>query len=98
MKTDSTNVRKILADMWPDLLAILVDSDFITPKVDEVISMFNASKLHEMQFIPQFNDCDNYALNFLSQTRIKRYKMFIEGNLPKGDVSLDFGHCYMYRG
>lgn len=102
MRVDSNYLRAKLSELWPDLdMAILVDTDFILPKLDQMIKMFNDSKLYEMQFIPQFNDCDNFALHFLSQTRIKRYKMLMNKEITTDEMfpwALGIAICTESRG
>jgi len=87
MRVTSEYIRNELAKLWPDLdMAILVDTDFILSKVDQIIKIFNESKVHERPIIPQFNDCDNSALRFHVELRDKQYEMFERGELKPDEL------------
>ena len=102
MRVISDEVRNKFAELWVDLdIVILVDSDFIFPKVDEVIKIFNESKVHEMQFVSQFNDCDNFALFFLAEVRKKLYDQYMNNELESDQLfpwAMGIAICTMTRG
>ena len=68
MKLSSKKVREIFTDMWPDLEYIwLFDrKDWLALPVVEIQKMLDSSKIPNMQWIEEFNDCDDFALQFLA--------------------------------
>ena len=86
-KVNSNYIREQLTLVWPDLdMVILLDSNFVVPKVSDIEKMFKASKIREMQFIPEFNDCDNFALYFLAEVRKNCYDMLMSREISPEDM------------
>lgn len=83
IKVSTDYIRAELAKLWPNLdMVILLDKEFILPKLAEVVGLFKESKIRLMEFIPEFNDCDDFALFLMSEVRLKRYEKYKNGSLP----------------
>jgi hypothetical protein len=83
MKITSQEIRDKLQAMWPGLEYIwLWDTTYWTPNIEAVELALEQSKVPTMDFIDEFNDCDNFALQFLAECRRKRYFQWKDGNLP----------------
>ena len=102
MKITSQEIRTKLQTVWPDLEYIwLWDTTYWTPTVQALQTALDNSNCPKMQFIDEFNDCDNYALQFLAEARRKRYLQWIKGDLvveQRWSVSLGFVFGNQFRG
>jgi len=102
MKITSAEIRKKLQEVWPDLEYIwLWDTTYWTPNIEAVQRGLDQSKVPTMDFIDEFNDCDNFALQFLAECRRKRYFQWKDGNLPEDQrYSMTVGFVFgdMFRG
>lgn len=102
MKITSQEIRDKMQAMWPGLEYIwLWDTTYWAPNIEAVESALEASKVPTMDFIDEFNDCDNFALQFLAECRRKRYFQWKEGNLPiEQRHSMAIGYVFgdMFRG
>lgn len=102
MKVRSSEIRQKLNDIWPDLEYIwLWDNTFWMPKSSVLQPLLDQSKIPKMEFVNSFNDCDNFALQFLAESRRKRYMQWKQGNLPedsKFPISIGFAFGNMFRG
>jgi hypothetical protein len=102
MKITSQEIRDKMQAMWPDLEYIwLWDTTYWAPNIESVESALETSNVPTMDFIDQFNDCDNFALQFLAECRRKRYFQWKAGNLPEEQrYSMTVGYVFgdMFRG
>jgi len=74
MKISSKQIRKILAKQWPHLEYIwLWDNTYFSLPLRQAAVLLKTSRIPDMRFVPLFSDCDNFALQFLAETRRKRY-------------------------
>jgi hypothetical protein len=97
MKITSKEIRDKLQETWPQLEYIwLWDTTYWTPNIDAVEDALKVSNVPTMDFIDEFNDCDNFALQFLAECRRKRYFQWKEGNLPEEQrYSMTIGFVFM---
>jgi len=102
MKITSKEIREKLQSVWPDLEEVwLWDTTYWTPNPEAVEDARRASKVPTMDFINEFNDCDNFALQFLAECRRKRYFQWKEGNLPEDQkFTMTIGYIFgdQFRG
>jgi hypothetical protein len=102
MKIKSDEIRDQFQKVWPELEYIwLWDTTYWTPKIDVVRDALKSSNVPTMDFIDEFNDCDNFALQFLAECRRKRYFQWKDGNLPEEEkYSMTIGFIFgdMFRG
>jgi len=81
------DIKSQLYELWPDLEMLetvtLLDKNFWMPKVSEIEEFFKSSEISKMQFIDEFNDCDDFAQFFLVEIKKKRYEAYMKGELPK---------------
>lgn len=97
----SAQIREKFTDMWPDLEYIwLFDrKTWLCPPVEELQVILNNSRIPGMDWIDEFNDCDDFALQFLAEVRRKHYfaykrgKISRENRIPKA-VFLAFGNRF----
>lgn len=83
MKITSKEIRDKLNTIWPDLEYIwLWDTTYWAPNPDAIDMARQKSNLHTMEFVDEFNDCDNFARQFSAECRRKRYFQWKAGNLP----------------
>jgi len=85
MKLSSRDVRKKFRDLWPDLEYIwLFDrKDWLCLPLGEVEKMLAASRVPKMEWIDEFNDCDDFALQFLAESRRKQYFAYMKGSIAR---------------
>jgi len=87
-KVTTDYIREELAKLWPDLdMVVLLDKGFVLPKLQEIVDIFKASKIREMEFIPEFNDCDDFALFLMAEVRMRRYEKYKNGGLTKDEIA-----------
>ena len=102
MKVSSRVIRQTLNDVWPTMHYVWLWDNTYWMSTEVVLDrLLKASKVPEMQFMALFNDCDNYALQFLAETRRKRYISYTRGTLPeeqKYPISVGFAFGNMFRG
>ena len=102
MKITADEIRAKVSEAWPDLEYIwLWDKSFWQPPVQVVEDALKASNVPTMDFIEEFNDCDDFALQFVAETRRKRYFQWKQGNLPaesKFPIAMAFVFGDMFRG
>jgi len=102
MKITSKEIRDKFQETWPNLEYVwLWDTVYWTPNIDAVEDAMRVSKVPTMDFINEFNDCDNFALQFLAECRRKRYFQWKEGKLPEDQkFSMAIGYIFgdMFRG
>jgi hypothetical protein len=96
MKITSQEIRDALIKVWPDLEYIwLWDTTYWTPSKESVQKALETSNVSTMDFIDEFNDCDNFALQFLAECRRKRYLQWKAGNLPIAERhSMSIGYVF----
>ena len=76
MLIKSKFLRRKIREVWPDLsLQKITPWDPIYWLISEktIGDLIDKSNVSGMDFIPQFNDCDNFALQFQAEVRRKRY-------------------------
>lgn len=102
MKITSSEIRDKLNNFWPNLEYVwLWDTTYWTPSLDAVQGALTNSNVPTMDFIDEFNDCDNFALQFVAECRRKRYFQWKNGNLPESErFTLTIGQVFgdMFRG
>ena len=92
MLIKTTEIREQLEEIWPwfkrhpDELIFWDTKYYWAPPVAQLAQLIEKSTVHEMTFVPNFNDCDNYSLQFQAETRRKRYLAWKNGNLPEEQV------------
>lgn len=104
MIVETSYIKNKLSEIWPRFE--IKGATFWDPKYwlipeAQVKLLIEKSTVHEMDFIPQFNDCDNFALQFQAETRRKRYLSWKSGNLieeQKYPVALAIVHGMQFRG
>ena len=96
MKATSQQIRERLQKQWSDLEYIwLWDNTYWKPLLHQAEKLLKSSRVSEMKFIPQFNDCDNFALQWLAEVRRKRYFAHQENNLPPEQIfPVSIGFCF----
>jgi len=88
IRVPSAYVREEIAKLWPDLdMAVLLDRVFIIPDLQEPVDYFKESKIRDMQFIDEFNDCDDFAEFFKVEVKLKRYAKFEKGELTGEELA-----------
>lgn len=102
MKTTSKDIRNIIKKQWPKIEHVwLWDNTYWKPPLQTMERLLAISNVPGMKFIDQFNDCDNFALQFLAETRRKRYMAFEQGTLPQEQafpVSVGYVFGNLFRG
>jgi len=108
MVITSASIRERLTAVWPNLKPkdiIPWDPAYWLISEETIGSLIEKSNVHTMDFIPNFNDCDNFALQFQAEVRRKRYiaykKAQEEGEIPeelKYPVAIAIAHGMMWRG
>ena len=102
MKITSGEIRSRFNQVWPELEYIwLWDTTYWTPNKDAVEDAMKVSRVSTMDFIDEFNDCDNFALQFLAECRRKRYLQWKNEDLPlEQRYSMTIGYVFgdMFRG
>ena len=88
MIISNKEVRKKFKALWFGLEYIwLFDkSGWSCPTLDQVKEALATSKVPGMDWVDEFNDCDDFALHFLSEFKRKRYFSYKVGNIPKEDL------------
>jgi len=87
MKLMSKQVRKKFKEMWPNLSYIwLFDrKEWLCLPLDHYRKLLDVSKIPQMQWIDEFNDCDDFALQFMAEVRRKRYFSYVKGIVKRED-------------
>jgi len=87
MKLTSKQVRKKFKEMWPNLSYIwLFDrKEWLCLPLDHYRKLLDVSKIPQMQWIDEFNDCDDFALQFMAEVRRKRYFSYVKGIVKRED-------------
>ena len=103
MELTSRQVRNKFKKMWPDLEYIwLFDrKTWLCLSLDEVKKALAASKIPSMQWIDEFNDCDDFALQFLAETRRKQYFAYKAGTIARDSripIAMFLGFGNKFRG
>ena len=102
MRLKSKDIRERLAAIWPALEYVwLWDTAYWTPSAEVVQMALDKSNVPTMEFISEFHDCDDFAVQFMAEVRRKRYFQWKEGNLPvETKYPLTIGFCFgdMFRG
>jgi len=103
MQLTSAEVRKTFTDMWPDLEYIwLFDrKNWLCLSVEELSKMLKASRIPGMDWIDEFNDCDDFAMQFLSEARRKQYFAYKRGNIARNiriPLAMFNGFGNLFRG
>ena len=102
MKVSADVIKKELQAIWPNLEYIwLWDTIYWKGTVAQVERLMENSKVKTMEFIPEFNDCDDYALQFQAEVRRIRYFAWKEGRLPEEQrlpFAILFAAGTMFRG
>ena len=108
MITTSTALRDRVKEIWPNLQQkniIPWDPTYWIIFKGTIGSLIEKSTVHEMDFIPNFNDCDNFALQFQAEVRRKRYLAYKtaqeRGSIPEEfnyPVAIAIAHGTMWRG
>jgi len=86
MIVDTAYLRTEILKIWPYLKSddlIFWDQKYWLIPEAQIGLLLEKSMIPEMDFIREFNDCDNYALQFQAETRRKRYLSWKNGNLPR---------------
>lgn len=84
MKITSQEIRDKLNKMWPNLEYIFLwDQTYWMVSPDAARAALKASSVPTMDFITEFNDCDDFSLQFHAECRRKRYFQYKAGNLPE---------------
>lgn len=84
MKISADDVTKEIQKIWTGLDYIwLWDTVFWKGTKFQVEKLMESSNVKTMDFIPEFNDCDNFAAQFKEEVRRIRYFSWKQGNLPK---------------
>ena len=96
-------IRYELNNIWPNLKFIwLLDKVFWKLPLGQLEKLLAKSRIPEMEFIPLFNDCDDFALQFMVEVRRKRYFARMKGILPEEQrdypVSIGFASGSQFRG
>jgi hypothetical protein len=99
MKITSQEIRDKLQKAWPGLEYIwLWDTAYWTPNMEAVEDARAKSNCQTMEFIDEFNDCDNFALQFLAECRRKRYFQWKANKLPEEQrYSMTIGYAFVDR-
>lgn len=84
--TVGTIVEEMLA-LWPDMEEpwIYDRGLFYSPPLRIMERALEKSVVPQMEVIDEFNDCDDFALHFLSEFRRKQYIAWQGGNLNADD-------------
>jgi hypothetical protein len=102
MQITAQGIRDKLNAMWPDLEYIwLWDATYWQVDSDTARTALASSNVSKMEFHDNFNDCDDFALQFLAECRRKRYNQYMAGNLPeeeKFSIAVGFAFGDMTRG
>ena len=102
MKITAIELRTEVKKIWPNLEEIWTfDSEYWCPMVKELNDAIAASKIKYMEYIPEINDCDDYALQLHAEIKRMRSLLAQGGSIPDNEqVSWAFGECAgtMFRG
>lgn len=102
MKITSKEIQSELTAVWPDLEYIWKwDGSYWKPSPSAVQKALELSNVPKMDFIDEFNDCDDFGLQFLAECRRKRYMQWKAGELPEDQrypMSIGFVFGDMFRG
>ena len=105
MKVKAKYVYKQVNELWPNLdnrdEIIPWDREYWLMSQETVGRIMELSNVPEMTFIPDFNDCDDFALHAQSETRRKRYLAWMEGKLSivqRYPVAVAIAWGSMWRG
>jgi len=106
MVVNTKFLRKKIREIWPNLKNITMwDSIYWLISEETIGSLIEKSNVPGMDFIPEFNDCDNFALQFQAEVRRKRYLAYKTaqegGEVPEElryPVAVAIAHGTMWRG
>ena len=104
MIVDTKYIRKELLKVWPKRMVadiIFWDQKYWLIPEAQIDQVLKKSSVPDMQFIREFNDCDNFALQLQAETRRKRYLSWKNGNLPEEErypVAMAIAWGDMWRG
>jgi hypothetical protein len=96
MKITSKEIREKLTEAWPDLEYVwLWDTVYWTPAQETVQEALDNSNVPTMTFVPEFHDCDDFAVQFMAEVRRKRYFQWKAGKLPEESrFPITIGFCF----
>lgn len=108
MIVKSKFLREEIIKVWPNLKPqniIPWDPVYWLISEETIGSLIEKSNVPEMDFIPNINDCDNFALQFQAEVRRKRYLAYKTaqegGEVPEElryPVAIAISHGTMWRG
>ena len=102
MLVSSEEMRQEAKKLWPDLDNIwLMDKVFTAPRPEVFQEALRLSNVPSMEFIPEANDCDDFALQFMAEVRRKRYFQYVNKQLTRENykpISATFGFGDQFRG
>ena len=83
MRVLSKEIRQEFKAVWPGLEYVWIfDQDWWKPSLEQIERLMERSRTKEMKFIPSFNDCDNFALQFMAEVHRIRYFAHMEDAFP----------------
>lgn len=105
MIVDTKYIKKEISKIWPHVKPVLWDPKYWLIPEKQIGQLIVKSTVKDMTFISNFNDCDNFGLQFQAETRRKRYLAYIKeqesGNVPEElryPVAVAIAHGTMWRG
>jgi hypothetical protein len=102
MQITAQEIRNKLNAVWPNLEYIWIwDATYWMVESSTVQAALDASNVPKMEFHDNFNDCDDFTLQFLAEGRRKRYNQYMAGNLPENErfsIAMGFAFGDMTRG
>jgi len=101
MIVNTKHIRSELFKIWPNASITFWDQKYWLIPEAQIDLLIKKSIVPEMTFIKDFNDCDNFALQFQAETRRKRYLAWDSGNLideERYPVAIAIIHGLMFRG
>jgi len=80
MKITRDEVEAEIRKVWPDIEYIwLWDKAYWKGTKDQEQRLIDKSKLREVQFVPEFFDCDDFAAQWKEEVRRTRYYAWKDG-------------------
>lgn len=102
MKITRDEVEAEFRSLWPDIEYIwLWDKGYWKGTKDQVERLMEKSRLKDVQFVPEFFDCDDFAAQFKEEVRRTRYyawKDGLFGDDPPVPYAVFFAGGDMFRG
>jgi len=104
MIVNTDYIREKIIEVWPEIDGTRIipwDPKYWLIPEAQIGLLLEKSSIPDMDFIPEFNDCDNFALQFQAETRRKRYLAWKGGNLIKDErypVAMAIAWGSMWRG